>query len=113
MSRILTFSLLALAVVALPAFAKDKDKDKPQAQHSPSIHLTRDGERWAEKTLHKMTVEEKVGQVFMIWCRAGFLNVENPEYLSWREAMEKYHVGSFAMTVHVDGPVPLRSALYV
>ena len=112
MSRILTFSLLALAVVALPAFAKDKDKDKPQAQHSPSIHLTRDGERWAEKTLHKMTVEEKVGQVFMIWCRAGFLNVENPEYLSWREAMEKYHVGSFAMTVHVDGPFLLRSEPY-
>jgi beta-N-acetylhexosaminidase len=112
MSRILTFSLLALAVVALPAFAKDKDKDKPQAQHSPSIHLTRDGERWAEKTLHKMTVEEKVGQVFMIWCRAGFLNVENPEYLSWREAMEKYHVVSFAMTVHVDGPFLLRSEPY-
>ena len=76
------------------------------------MHLTRDGEKWAEKTLHKLTLEEKVGQVFMIWCRASFLNVENPEYVQLREAMQKYHVGSFAMTVHVDGPYLLRSEPY-
>ena len=59
-----------------------------------------------------MSVEEKVGQLFMIWCRAGFLNVENPEYLQLRDAMQKYHVGGFAMTVHVDGPLLLRSEPY-
>ena len=74
--------------------------------------MDRNGEKWAEKTLHKLTVEEKIGQVFMIWCRAGFLNVENPEYLELRESMQKYHVGSFAMTVHVDGPYLLRSEPY-
>jgi beta-N-acetylhexosaminidase len=74
--------------------------------------LTRDGERWAERTLRKLTLEEKVGQVFMIWCRASFLNVESPEYLQWRDAMQKYHIGSFAMTVHVDGPFLLRSEPY-
>ena len=88
--------------------AKDKDK----YQRPGPIHLTPAGEKWAEKTLHKLTLEEKVGQVFMIWCRASFLNVENPEYLQLREAMEKYHVGSFAMTVHVDGPFLLRSEPY-
>jgi beta-N-acetylhexosaminidase len=93
--------------LALPAFAKEKDKDK--YQRPGPIRVTRDGEKWAEKTLHKLSLEEKVGQVFMIWCRASFLNVENPEYLQWREAMQKYHVGSFAMTVHVDGPFLLRS----
>src|SRR5262249_23725916 len=60
-------------------------------------------------TLRKMSVEEKVGQLFTIWCRAGFLNVENPEYLQLRDAIEKYHVGGFTMTVHVDGPNLLRS----
>jgi beta-N-acetylhexosaminidase len=62
--------------------------------------------------LRKLTLEEKVGQVFMIWCRASFLNVENPEYLQLREAIENYHVGSFALTVHVDGPYLLRSEPY-
>ena len=48
----------------------------------------------------------------MIWCRASFLNVESPEYLQLLEDMEKYHVGSFAMTVHVDGPFLLRTEPY-
>ena len=48
----------------------------------------------------------------MIWCRASFLNVESPEYLQWLEDMRKYHVGSFAMSVHVDGPFLLRTEPY-
>ena len=103
------FALLLFALaLSLAASAKDKDK----YQHPAPIHQTRDGDKWAEKTLRKLTVEEKIGQVFMIWCRASFLNVENPEYLQLREDMRKYHVGSFAMTVHVDGPYLLRSEPY-
>ncbi len=107
MHRTLALLLLTL-VLAAAASAKDKDK----YQRPGPIRPTRDGEKWAEKTLRKLTLEEKVGQVFMIWCRASFLNVENPEYLQWREDMQKYHVGSFAMTVHVDGPYLLRSEPY-
>ena len=98
----LTTLLLVLTWASL-ALAKDK------YQHAGPLRLERSGEKWAEKTLHKLTLEEKIGQVFMIWCRASFLNVENPEYLQLREAMQTYHVGSFAMTVHVDGPYLLRS----
>jgi len=96
--------LIAFGLIA-PALAKDKH------QHSAAINATR-GDKWAERTLHKLTLEEKVGQVFMIWCRASFLNVESPEYLQLRDAMQKYHIGSFAMTVHVDGPFLLRSEPY-
>ena len=85
---------------------------KEKYQRPGPIHLAPAGEKWAEKTLHKLTLEEKVGQVFMIWCRASFLNVENPEYLQLVEDMQKYHVGSFAMTVHVDGPYLRRSEPY-
>jgi beta-N-acetylhexosaminidase len=99
--------LLFLTLLTLPVLAKDK------FQHPEPIQpLSRSGERWAEKTLHKLTLEEKVGQVFMIWCRASFLNVESPEYLQLLDALHKYHVGSFAMTVHVDGPYLLRSEPY-
>ena len=69
--RLTTFFLvLTCASIAL---AKDK------YQHAGPLRLDRNGEKWAEKTLHKLTLEEKIGQVFMIWCRASFLNVENPE----------------------------------
>jgi len=105
MNRFLSAILLSLILVlALPAFAKEKH---PQ----PLTHSER-GDKWAEKTLHKLTLQEKIGQVFMVWCRAGFLNVESPEYLQLRDTMKKYHVGSFAMTVHVDGPFLLRTGPY-
>src|SRR5215470_2281590 len=92
--------------LTLSAFATEKHV------HPAPIRQTDKGNKWAEKTLRKLTVEEKVGQVFMIWCRATFLNMESPEYLQLREAMQNYHVGSFAMTVHVDGPLLLRTGPY-
>lgn len=104
MPRILSAFILIVAL-SPPIFAKDKHPH-------PAPSSAARGDKWAERTLHKLTVEEKVGQVFMIWCRASFLNVESPEYLQWREDMQKYHVGSFAMTVHVDGPFLLRSEPY-
>ena len=105
MPRILSAIFLILTLT-LPAAAKNKDK------HPHPAPIAAHDDKWAEKTLHKLTVEEKIGQVFMIWCRASFLNVESPEYLQWLDAMQKYHVGSFTMSVHVDGPFLLRTEPY-
>lgn len=76
------------------------------------VHLDHEGEKWAEKTLHKMSMEEKVGQLFMIWCRAEFLNVNSPQYLQLRDTMKKYHIGAFAMTVRWDPPFLYRNEPY-
>jgi beta-N-acetylhexosaminidase len=97
---LLFFFLLA------PVFAKEK------YQQPGPIHLDREGEKWAEKTLQKLSLEEKVGQLFMIWVRAEFLNVNSPEYLELRDTMRKYHVGSFAMTVRWDPPFLYRNQPY-
>jgi beta-N-acetylhexosaminidase len=96
--------LLVFAVTA--SFAKDRYQ-KP----SP-IHLDRNAEKWAEKTLRKLTVEEKVGQLFMVWARAQFLNSQSDIYTQLRTAIDKYHVGSFAMTVPVDGNFLFKSEPY-
>ena len=101
-----------LALLVIPLLLATSSFAKEKYQRPGPINLTHSGEKWAEKTLRKLTLEEKVGQVFMIWCRASFLNEENPEYLQLRDAIQKYHVGSFAMTVHVDGPYLLRSEPY-
>src|SRR4029077_7043809 len=89
-----------------PVFAKEK------YQQPGPIQLDREGEKWAEKTLQKLSLEEKVGQVFMIWVRAEFLNVTSPEYLDLRDNMRKYHIGSFAMTVRWDPPFLYRNQPY-
>ena len=101
-----TAFLLALLALSMPAFAKEK------FQQSRPIHLDRAGEKWAGKTLRKLSLEEKVGQLFMIWVRAEFLNVNNPEYLQLRDSMRKYHLGSFAMTVRWDPPFLYRNQPY-
>jgi hypothetical protein len=86
-----TFFLVIVSLLAVSAFAKTKYQPLP-------VHLDHDGEKWAEKTLHKMSTEEKVGQLFMIWTRAEFLNADSATYLQLRDNMNKYHVGSFAIT---------------
>src|SRR3984885_11933938 len=103
-------TLLILILLLSPASAPASSKDK--FHHAAPIHLTQAGDKWAHKTLRHLSLEEKIGQVFMIWCRASFLNVESPEYLQWLDAMQKYHVGSFTMSVHVDGPFLLRTEPY-
>jgi beta-N-acetylhexosaminidase len=97
-------ALLLTASLALPpAFAAPKP-----AAPSP-VHLDRKGERWAAATLRKMSLEEKIGQMIMVWARVQFLNVRSPEYIQLREEMLKYHVGGFGVTVPTDGPYLYKS----
>jgi beta-N-acetylhexosaminidase len=87
-----------LMTVLLLASATAKDK----YQRAVAVKLDRDGEKWAEKTLKKMSLEEKVGQLFMVWVRTKFLNVDNSQWAEWRNAIRNYHVGGFALTVPVE-----------
>jgi beta-N-acetylhexosaminidase len=105
MPRKLAVVLLGL-LLAYPALAKEK------YQPAGPVHLDREGEKWAEKTLRKLSTEEKVGQLFMIWVRAEFLNVDNPEYVQLRDTMRKYHIGSFCMTVRYEPPFLYRNEPY-
>src|ERR1700751_399109 len=106
MPRCIAVVCLFLLLAVVPASPKEKIiKPGP-------VHLDREGEKWAEKTLRKLTLEEKIGQLFMIWVRAEFLNVNSPEYLQLRDSMQKYHVGSFAMTVRFEPPFLYRNQPY-
>lgn len=89
---------LALLCVALPVFPKDRKK---YLQPQP-IHLDKQGEKWAEKTLKHMTLEEKVGQMFMVWALAQFENVDSVEYKRITDAIVRYHVGGFGVTVPIQ-----------
>jgi beta-N-acetylhexosaminidase len=70
----------------------------------PSLsRLPGEGEQWAQKTLNTLSLEEKVGQLFMIRLRVELLGDGSPEYLQLRESIHKYHVGSLAMSVPAQG----------
>ena len=76
------------------------------------LHLDKDGEKWVQKTLKKMTLEQKVGQMFMIWSRAQFYNVNSTDYLKMADAVKRYHLGGFGLTVMQDGPFLLKNEPY-
>jgi beta-N-acetylhexosaminidase len=106
MHRQMGFLLAVLWVFVCCSFAKEK------YQQPGPIHLGRQGEKWAEQTLRKLSTEEKVGQLFMVWVRAKFLNVNAPEYLQLRDDIRKYHLGGLTMTVPWDPPFLYRSQPY-
>ena len=66
------------------------------------VRLDGDGEAWAQKTLKKLTLEEKIGQMFVVLARTQFFNREDPEYQRLVETIRKYHVGAIGLTVPVD-----------
>jgi beta-N-acetylhexosaminidase len=103
--KILAF-LLALFATASPAFSKDK------FQAIGPVHLDKDGGKWAEKTLKSMTLEQKIGQMFMIWAKAGFVNVQSPEFLQLRDTMARYHIGGFGLTVPFEDGMLFKSEPY-
>ena len=72
------------------------------------VHLDKKGEKWARESLKKMSLEQKIGQMFMIWARAQFMNVDSPEYIGLRDTMRKYHIGGFGLTVQLRGRLALQ-----
>ena len=99
--------LIALLLAATLCFAKDKSRDR--FLPAGPIHLDKAGRKWANKTLRKMSPEDKVGQLFAIWVRVQFLNDADPIFVQLRDNIRKYHIGSVVMSVPVDGPVLLKS----
>lgn len=89
---------------------------KDNFQRPGPVHLDKQGEKWAREALKRMSLEQKIGQMFMVWSQARLMNVDSPEYIRLRDAMRKYHLGGFGMTVGFeDGFLyknePLEAAL--
>ncbi len=103
--RILALALACLAVVP-PAFSKDR------FQTVAPVHLDKDGEKWVEKTLKNMTLEQKVGQMFMVWAKMQFLNAQSPEFLELRQTMTRYHLGGFGVTDPFEDGILFKSEPY-
>ena len=97
--------MLVLSACVCPA----KDKSSERFLKPGPIHLDKAGKKWADKTLRKMSAEEKVGQLFAIWVKSQFLNDSDPIYVQLRDDLGKYHIGSLVMTVPFDGPFLWKS----
>src|SRR5579859_4623855 len=92
-------ALFLLFLLIIPAFAKDEKFSK-----AGPVQLTSEGNKWAEKTLKKMSLEEKIGQMIQVRTYADFMNVDSDEYKQISDQIKKYHLGSIILTVRTfDG----------
>jgi beta-N-acetylhexosaminidase len=97
---------VCLLALSSPVISGDFQRPSP-------VHLDHDGEKWAQKTLKKLSLEEKVGQMFMIRiAMPQFVNLKNPDYLNWLDQIARYHLGSVLLTVPAEGPSLSKSEPY-
>ncbi len=82
---------------------------KEQFQTAALVHLDKKGEKWARESLKKMSLEQKIGQMFVVSAPAQFMNVNSPEYLALRDTMRKYHLGGFRLTVRFEDGLLYRN----
>ncbi len=73
---------------------------------------TRAQERWADRTLKRMTLEEKIGQMIEVRGIFGFYNSDDPRWTKLIADINKYHLGAVHLSVDVDGPLLLRMPPY-
>src|SRR5512143_45789 len=78
-------------------------------QKAGPVQLTHDGNKWAEKTLKKLSLDQKVGQLFMVRALTRFYNAGDPDYVRLRDQVRRYHLGSVLLTIPSDGPVIYKS----
>jgi len=103
MSKRLAIVFLLLAGTC---FAKDK------FQQPGPVRLTNDGNKWAQKTLRKLSLEEKIGQMLMIRVPTEFFNAQSPEFLRLRDNLSRYRVGGVLLTVAAEGGAVFRNQPY-
>src|ERR1019366_7123275 len=85
----------------------------PRTPPAPNrTKLSPEADRWVAQTFKKMTLEEKIGQVFAVWCYGGFLSVESLEYKELLRDVQEKHIGSFAIQTQ-SSPLGIeRSQVY-
>src|SRR5438270_6806797 len=102
------FLLLALACLATLAHAADRTT---YLKAGP-VKLDAVGRKWAERTLKKMSLEQKIGQMLMVQSQARFMNDDSVEAKRLHDVIRQYHLGGIVLSVPVELGVLNRTLPY-
>src|SRR6201992_3568246 len=104
-------SAFALAVVGFSSAVAQSGKTTSLQPHTIGA-TTRAQERWADRTLKRLTLEEKIGQMIEVRGIMGFYNADDPQFQKLIADIRKYHLGAVHLSVNTDGPLLLRTEPY-
>ncbi len=97
MRLITTFVLLFVIFFNLADFAFAKRKNQQSGRTQNFVEFSEQSNKWAEKTLRKMTVEEKVGQLVSIGINAQFWNEDNDAFLEIKRQIVENKIGGVCL----------------
>lgn len=83
-------------------------QEKSQQNGLERLRITKNGEKWIEQTLGKLSLEEKVGQMLQVRYYADYRDFNELEYIHLREEIQKYGIGSVVFGMHFDHSGPVR-----
>src|SRR5215813_4833213 len=89
--------LVMLGLTALPVVPQEAVKIRPYKREPSSKAL-----KWANDQLHKMSLEEKIGQLISVGVNATFLNQDSDAYRALKHQIEDNKVGGIIL---FRGPV--------
>ncbi len=89
--------LLLLTTLLLMAQTGRTEKIPRRRATLASSKLTAEGEKWVQQTLRKMTLEEKLGQLLVVYYFGGFLSMESEAFRELLRQVEKNQVGGFVV----------------
>src|SRR3989338_4409779 len=65
------------------------------AQSAKPMALDKDGEKWVQATLKKMTLDEKVGQLLVPSVGSNYLSTDSKSFDELVKAVHELHIGGF------------------
>src|ERR1700759_883004 len=104
-------SAFALAVMGFSCAVAQSGRTTSLQPHAIGA-TTRAQERWADRTLKRMTLEEKIGQMIEVRGIMGVYNSEDPTFQQLIADIRKYRLGAVHLSVNTDGPLLLRTEPY-
>ena len=93
------------------SFAIAQSSKARSLQPQPIGTTTRAQERWADRTLKRLTLEEKIGQMIEVRGIMGYYNADDPVFQKLIADIRKYHLGAVHLSVNTDGPLPPHRAI--
>src|SRR5580704_14739579 len=94
------------------SFAIAQSGKTQSLQPQPIGATTRVQERWSERMLKRLTLEEKIGQMIEVRGIMGYYNADDPAFQQLITDIRKYHLGAVHLSVNTDGPLLLRTEPY-
>jgi beta-glucosidase-like glycosyl hydrolase/CubicO group peptidase (beta-lactamase class C family) len=79
---------------------------------SAGKNLSSAASAWVESTLHKMTVDEKIGQLLFTTYYGGFTATDSPAYQQLLHDVQDLHVGGFIVITHGSPLGVVKSQAY-